>query len=194
MRWTKIKPDVSIRLFLYLYLGAFLAGALAGNQMWKSEDFREYISVYAVLEQYQTSWTDVKKYALYLLKEKSIFAGVCMIAGLAGAGEILAVLVSLWLGFLGGGLATVFLLQSGLQGFLFCMAGILSQLLFYIPAVILFLLMAGKQKRMLPRYGTMSGREIRWSVLLCLIFLFAMAAGVLAETYVNSKLWINIFF
>lgn len=193
MRWTKIKPDVSVRLFIYLYLGAFLLGALAGNQMWKREDFREYISVYAILGQYQTTWKDLKKYALFLLREKSIFVGVCIIAGLAGAGEILAVLVALWLGFLGGGLATVFLLQSGVEGFLFCMAGIVSQLLFYIPAVIFFLLMMGKQKRLVPRYGTMSAREIRWSLLLCLIFLFVMALGILVETYVNSNLWMRLF-
>lgn len=151
MRWTKIRPEGSIQLFATLYLAAFLAGALAASQLWKKEDFREYLSLYAILEQNKSTWQDIKKYVLFLLREKGVFAAVCIIAGLAGAGEIMAVLSALWLGFLGGVLATVFLLQAGLEGFLFCMAGILSQLLFYIPAVILFLLIMGKQRRMIPR-------------------------------------------
>jgi hypothetical protein len=141
MRWTKIKPDVSIRLFIYLYLGSVsVAGALAGNQMWKSEDFREYISVYAVLGQYQTSWTDVKKYALYLLKEKSIFRRSLYDSRTGWGWE------RFWQcwwrcgwGFWEADWRRSFFCSPGLQGFLFCMAGILSQLLFYIPAVILFL-------------------------------------------------------
>lgn len=134
----------------------------------------------------------MKKYVLFLLREKGVFAAVCIIAGLAGAGEIMAVLSALWLGFLGGVLATVFLLQAGLEGFLFCMAGILSQLLFYIPAVILFLLIMGKQRRMIPG-GAMSPVEIRNVLCICLIFLSVMVLGILVETYVNLNLRMDIF-
>lgn len=192
MRWTKIRPEGSIQLFATLYLAAFLAGALAASQLWKKEDFREYLSLYAILEQNKSTWQDMKKYVLFLLGEKGVFAAVCIIAGLAGAGEIMAVLSALWLGFLGGVLATVFLLQAGLEGFLFCMAGILSQLLFYIPAVILFLLIMGKQRRMIPG-GAMSPVEIRNVLCICLIFLSVMVLGILVETYVNLNLRMDIF-
>ncbi|HJD14234.1 MAG TPA: stage II sporulation protein M [Candidatus Ruminococcus avistercoris] len=192
MRWTKIRPEGSIQLFATLYLAAFLAGALAASQLWKKEDFREYLSLYAILEQNKSTWQDMKKYVLFLLREKGVFAAVCIIAGLAGAGEIMAVLSALWLGFLGGVLATVFLLQAGLEGFLFCMAGILSQLLFYIPAVILFLLIMGKQRRMIPG-GAMSPVEIRNVLCICLIFLSVMVLGILVETYVNLNLRMDIF-
>lgn len=192
MRWTKIRPEGSIQLFATLYLAAFLAGALASSQLWKKEDFREYLSLYAILEQNKSTWQDMKKYVLFLLREKGVFAAVCIIAGLAGAGEIMAVLSALWLGFLGGVLATVFLLQAGLEGFLFCMAGILSQLLFYIPAVILFLLIMGKQRRMIPG-GAMSPVEIRNVLCICLIFLSVMVLGILVETYVNLNLRMDIF-
>ena len=192
MRWTKIRQEGSIQLFATLYLAAFLAGALASSQLWKKEDFREYLSLYAILEQNKSTWQDMKKYVLFLLREKGVFAAVCIIAGLAGAGEIMAVLSALWLGFLGGVLATVFLLQAGLEGFLFCMAGILSQLLFYIPAVILFLLIMGKQRRMIPG-GAMSLVEIRNVLCICLIFLSVMVLGILVETYVNLNLRMDIF-
>ena len=192
MRWTKIRPEGSIQLFATLYLAAFLAGALAASQLWKKEDFREYLSLYAILEQNKSTWQDMKKYVLFLLREKGVFAAVCIIASLAGAGEIMAVLSALWLGFLGGVLATVFLLQAGLEGFLFCMAGILSQLLFYIPAVILFLLIMGKQRRMIPG-GAMSPVEIRNVLCICLIFLSVMVLGILVETYVNLNLRMDIF-
>ena len=192
MRWTKIRPEGSIQLFATLYLAAFLAGALAASQLWKKEDFREYLSLYAILEQNKSTWQDMKKYVLFLLREKGVFAAVCIIAGLAGAGEIMAVLSALWLGFLGGVLATVFLLQAGLEGFLVCMAGILSQLLFYIPAVILFLLIMGKQRRMIPG-GAMSPVEIRNVLCICLIFLSVMVLGILVETYVNLNLRMDIF-
>ena len=192
MRWTKIRPEGSIQLFATLYLAAFLAGALAASQLWKKEDFREYLSLYAILEQNKSTWQDMKKYVLFLLREKGVFAAVCIIAGLAGAGEIMAVLSALWLGSLGGVLATVFLLQAGLEGFLFCMAGILSQLLFYIPAVILFLLIMGKQRRMIPG-GAMSPVEIRNVLCICLIFLSVMVLGILVETYVNLNLRMDIF-
>ena len=192
MRWTKIRPEGSIQLFATLYLAAFLAGALAASQLWKKEDFREYLSLYAILEQNKSTWQDMKKYVLFLLRGKGVFAAVCIIAGLAGAGEIMAVLSALWLGFLGGVLATVFLLQAGLEGFLFCMAGILSQLLFYIPAVILFLLIMGKQRRMIPG-GAMSPVEIRNVLCICLIFLSVMVLGILVETYVNLNLRMDIF-
>ncbi|MCH1983067.1 stage II sporulation protein M [Ruminococcus sp. OA3] len=193
MRRFRLKPDVPVRLFIYLYLGAFLLGILAVNQLWKVDGFRDYVSVYAVLEQYKASYIDMKKYGLFMLREKSLFVGVSILAGIAGAGEILAVLVSLWLGFLAGGLAVLFLLQSGLKGFLFCMAGILSQLIFYIPAVFGFLLLMGKHKRSVQGYPSLSAQESRWPILLCVIFLFCMALGILIETYVNSVLWLKIF-
>ena len=194
MRWSRIKPDISIRLFVYFYLGAFVIGSVAGNQIWKIGEFRDYVSVYGVLEHYETQKTNLKQYAVFLLREKGIFAAGCIIAGMAGAGEIFAAVISLWLGFLAGGLSTLFLLQSGMKGFLFCMTGVISQLLFYIPAAILFLLIMGRQSRGMPRYAEVSAKEMRWTILLILIFLFVMGIGIIAETYVNSKLWMNLFF
>lgn len=193
MRRFRLKPDVPVRLFVYLYFGAFVLGILAVNQLWKVEGFRDYVSVYAVLEQYKVSQIDVKKYGLFILREKSLFVGVSLLAGFAGAGEILAILVSLWLGFLAGGLAVLFLLQSGLKGFLFCMMGILSQMIFYIPALVTFLLLMGKHRRTVQGYPVISGKELRWPLLLCVIFLCCMLLGILIETYVNSVLWIKIF-
>lgn len=194
MRWSKYKPDVSVRLFAYLYLAAFAVGAYAMNQIWKIELFREHVSVYGILEQYQIQKTDLKKYIVFLFQEKGIFILGCMIAGMAGAGEIFAVLAALWLGVLAGGLATLFLLQSGMRGFLLCMTGIVSQLLFYIPAVIMFLLLMGNYIQRLPGYSFISGKEVKDSIGMCLVFLIIMGIGLVAESYVNSYFWVKIFF
>lgn len=134
--------------------GSVSGRSAGGKPALEKEDFREYLSLYAILEQNKSTWQDMK----------NMFCFCCVRKGFlqrSASSPVWLAQVKSWRFCLhcgwdfGGVLATVFLLQAGLEGFLFCMAGILSQLLFYIPAVILFLLIMGKQRRMIPG-GAMS--------------------------------------
>lgn len=187
----RLKLEVPAVLFIAVYLISFLFGVILANYLWSAGILEEMTSVYSILGKYQVLEHPPKEYFLYLLKKKSVFMGSSLIAGLAGIGEIFAVLAVLWLGFLAGGLAAVFLLQSGVRGLFFCALGILLQILLYIPATIVFLLMISKRNRYKQKGVRMHKKEIQSSVLVCSLFIVCCVAGVFLETYVNPFLWLR---
>lgn len=187
----RFKLDVPTGFFIALYLGSFVVGVILVNLLWSAEILGKMTSVYTILGRYQDAEHATKEYFLFLLKKKSIFIGSSLMAGLAGIGEIFALLVVLWLGFLAGGLAAVFLLQTGVKGLFFCALGILLQILLYIPATIVFLLMISRQNRNKQRGVRMHKKELEISALICGLFIICCLAGVFLETYVNPFFWLR---
>lgn len=187
----RIKLDIPVGFFIALYLVSFLVGVILANYLWSAGILEEMTSVYSILGKYQVLEHPPKEYFIYLLKKKSIFMGSSLIAGLAGIGEIFALLAVLWLGFMAGGLAAMFLLQSGIKGLFFCALGILLQILLYIPATIVFLLLISRRNRYKQRGVRMHKKELNSNILVCSLFIICCMAGVFLETYVNPFLWLK---
>jgi len=187
----RVRLDIPAAFFIVLYIAGFFVGIIVANRLWKMEILRDVSAIYSILGKYQVSERPPSEYFLFLLKKKSVFLGTSLSAGLIGIGEIFALLVTLWLGFLAGGLSAIFLLQSGIRGLLFCSLGILVQILLYIPATITFLMLISGRNRYKRRRGPMHKKEIEINLLICVFFLISCLTGILLETYVNPFLWMR---
>jgi hypothetical protein len=176
---------------MILYIVGFFTGIIIANHLWKEKILQDISAVYSILGKYQAVDRPPNEYFLFLFRKKSIFLGTSLVAGFIGVGEIFALLVILWLGFLAGGLSALFLLQSGIKGLLFCSLGILVQILLYIPATITFLMLISGRNRYKRRQGSMHKQEVEIQVLICFIFIISCVAGVLLETYVNPFSWLK---
>lgn len=187
----RMKLDIPVGFFIILYLVSFVIGIIAANYLWAAGMIQDITSIYSILGKYQAPERPPGEYFIFLIKKKSIFIGSSLAAGLAGIGEMFALVVILWLGFLAGGLSAIFLLQSGLRGLFFCALGILIQILLYIPATIVFLLLISGQNRYKRRKGPLHKSEIEMNILICVLFLVCSFVGVLLETYVNPFLWLK---
>ena len=187
----RVRLDIPAVFFIVLYIAGFFVGIIAANRLWKTEMLQDISAIYSILGKYQVSERPPREYFLFLLKKKSVFLGTSLGAGLIGIGEIFALLVTLWLGFLAGGLSAIFLLQSGIRGLFFCSLGILVQILLYIPATITFLMLISGRNRYKRRRGPMHKKEIEINLLICVFFLISCLTGILLETYVNPFLWMK---
>jgi len=187
----RVRLDIPAVFFIVLYIAGFFVGIIAANRLWKTEMLQDISAIYSILGKYQVSERPPREYFLFLLKKKSVFLGTSLGAGLIGIGEIFALLVTLWLGFLAGGLSAIFLLQSGIRGLFFCSLGILVQILLYIPATITFLMLISGRNRYKRRRGPMHKKEIEINLLICVFFLISCLTGILLETYVNPFLWMQ---
>lgn len=187
----RIKLDIPATFFIVLYIAGFFVGNIIANRLWKAGMLQDISAIYSILGKYQVTERQPSEYFLFLLKKKSVFLGTSMVAGLIGVGEIFALLVILWLGFLAGGLSALFLLQSGIRGLLFCSLGILVQILLYIPATIMFLMLISGRNRYKRRRGPMHKKELEINLLICIFFLISCLIGILLETYVNPFLWMQ---
>jgi len=187
----RVRLDIPAVFFIVLYIAGFFVGIIAANRLWKTEMLQDISAIYSILGKYQVSERPPREYFLFLLKKKGVFLGTSLGAGLIGIGEIFALLVTLWLGFLAGGLSAIFLLQSGIRGLFFCSLGILVQILLYIPATITFLMLISGRNRYKRRRGPMHKKEIEINLLICVFFLISCLTGILLETYVNPFLWMQ---
>lgn len=187
----RMKLDIPVGFFIILYLISFIVGLIVANHLWTSGMIQDITSIYSILGKYQAPERPPGEYFLFLIKKKSMFIGSSFVAGLVGIGEVFALVVILWLGFLAGGLSAIFLLQSGIRGLFFCSLGILIQILLYIPATIVFLLLISGRNRYKRHKGPMHKSEIEMNVLICVLFLVCSFVGVLLETYVNPFLWLK---
>ena len=126
-----------LNVFFLLYLGGFLAGVLCSNFL------RNYAG-------YQTSLLGVyladraagsisgSGIFLRLFEKRGVWFLLYMVSGVTPFGIPLVLGGLLWLGFLGGNLMTVFLMEYGIRGIGAALACFFPQGLFYVPSVLLF--------------------------------------------------------
>lgn len=172
-------------LFLFLFLGGFLAGILFANLAWSFHN--SALTGLNLLS--SASWVTVEgrpeNYLKYLagvrLKAPLLLAAL----GFTTCGTIAVCLALLWYGFLGGLLCSAALLQMGVKGMLLLFAGMLLPAAVYAPALVLLLNQVFLMSEELTQKPAGEGREYGAYSLACAVLLAVFGLGLLVECYVN---------
>ena len=181
------------KMFFFLYLCGFLAGIVFANLAWRYriEDLH-LIRKRSFLDS-AAKEVDYENYFHYLLPKRLLFPAVILILGLTILGTVLVVLRILWLGFLTGTLMSIFVLQNGILGLGYFMAGILPQMLWNIPLAALVFLKCYQMSMSIWKGEKFTlervGNYFLWVIglLICLIW------GCLLEAYLNPRVIQFIF-
>ncbi len=132
------------------------------------------------LELYLQTRVVTKKYVLYVLKERLLlFAGISVL-GCMKWKKLFAVILVVSMGFLMGIVAVASVLELGIVGIVFCIAGVIPQGLFY-----------GMIGYMMLNYWYRYPNQT-WNRAKTIFVLVMFAMGVLTESYVNPVIlkWI----
>ncbi len=170
-------------------IALFLAGGIAGFWILNLQG-EEYLERSGMLSEYfirQYKYLDVDGTALfyYILRQKGIWLLLVWLAGVTAVGAAAAWFFCGWLGVLAGILIGLGILRFGIGGLLFCLAAMLPQCLFYIPAWI-FLIRGVFQKWVRRSGKSFSIRTLDWrygGILFLVSGLFLL--GILTESYIN---------
>ena len=164
------KQFVSIFMLGFL-IGIILTNLIAGRYSVSSELFGEYI-----LSQFQNTEIKTGEYIGYLLKARGLQFLILILVSRMRAKKFGAGIFLLWTGISGGILISTAVLELGIRGSVLCMAGILPQFLFYIPAALVFLLYCWRWP------------QSRWEQQKTVFVLVMTVLGILCELYINPVL------
>ena len=128
------------------------------------------------LEQFQNIRIDAGEYIWYLLRLRLLPFLVLLGLSFTRAGKISAVLFLVWTGLSGGILISTAVLSMGIKGSLLCIAGILPQFIFYIPAYLVLL------------WYCCNYPQNRWNRQKTVFVFLMLAVGMILEIYVNPPL------
>lgn len=168
------RNTVQTGTYLILFFGGILAG-VAFVQTQQNSAFAGIFSEY-FLSQYaslQMNYEKLFRYVGSCRLGQYVFLVCC--GGLSGAPFILGALIFM-LGMTWGTVISISTLRLGFKGVLICLAGIMPQLFFYIPAfgwVLLWVLKKGSSRK---KYFFLAAAG--------LFFLFF---GIVAEVYLNPR-------
>lgn len=125
------------RFFLLLYLAAFAAGILFVNLVWKyrARDL-EALTLFSIQGGTQIR---LEGYLWYLAKKRGGGLLILHALGITILGSYAAAVSLLWMGFLGGILAAIAVLQLGIKGLAVLVAAAVPQIFLYLPAGLFYL-------------------------------------------------------
>lgn len=176
MRETFIYRN-TIRAGTYLIL--FFCGILAGVafvQTQKSSAFAGIFSEY-FLNQYAALQIDFIKLFRYVGSCRIGQYAILVCCGSLAAAPLICGMLILVLGMTWGTVISISTLRLGLKGVLICVAGVLPQIFFYMPAfgwILLWVLKRGSSRR---KY-----------LFLTAVGLFFLFFGIVAEVYLNPRI------
>lgn len=159
--------------FLVFFMPGFLLGIIyvnfiAAKYMAEPGIFSEYF-----LDQFDSVKIEVGEYIWYLLRVRALpFLALAGIA-LTKMRKAAAVLFLFWTGISGGILISTAVLNLGIRGSLFCLAGLVPQFFLYIPAYLVLL------------WYCCTAPQNRWNQQKTIFVILAMSVGILLELYVN---------
>ena len=162
-------------LLLFIAVG-FLVGIIyqnvvSGNQMISTDLFLQ-----SNLERFLHTDVVVEKYLWYVLKERILLLGLIFILGCLKWKKFVVTLCLGLAGFVMGVLTVSAVLQLGMKGILFCMAGLLPQGIFYgIVCSVLFVYWYWFPAR-------------QWNHVKTIFVIIMFLVGVIVEAYVNPLL------
>lgn len=175
-------------LFLFLLLAGFLAGIVFANLAWRFQNGA--LTGLNLLN--AASWVTVEgrpeNYLRYLAGVRLKVPLFLMALGFTTCGTIAVCLALVWYGFLGGLLCSAALLQMGIRGMLFLVAGMLLPAAVYLPALALLLNQVFMMSQELGQKPAGEGRAYGSYSLACALLLAALGLGLLVECYVNPAL------
>ena len=133
--------------------------------------FSEYF-----LDQFQTVKIEAGEYLWYLLRLRVLPFLALLALSMTKMRRVAAALFLLWTGMSAGILISTAVLSMGIRGSFLCIAGILPQFIFYIPAYLILL------------WYCWSYPKSSWNRQKTLFILIALTAGILLEIYVNPSI------
>lgn len=138
---------------------------------------------------------DYGRLFIYVFDERIVPILYLFIFGMTMFGLVVMYGYIFWIGFSAGILLTLFSIQYGLKGILFCIIAILPQYMLYIPAFIMLLYMVYNMTMDLYFRKSQTGKnytskkQLLFTYLLKSIIIVSMIViGVLLETYANTYL------
>lgn len=162
-------------LIIFLVVG-FLLGIIYENLIAKDRGTSIYIFQSYFLNQYSQIEIVAEEYFWYLLPVRIIPIIVLCIFGCTRWRKAAVSCWILWTGFLSGILTVAAIMQLGMKGILFCMAGFLPQGIFY--GMVYYILLS-----YLYQYP-----EKEWNITKTVFIVLMTFLGVVSETYLNPML------
>lgn len=159
-----------------LLAGGFLIGILYTNMISSRYVTTGCIFDENFLKQYSQTEIIVEEYLWYILQARLLPLGLLCVMGCMKWKKILAAGCIAWTGFSGGVIAVSSVISFGIKGILFCIAGMIPQILFYGLAYVILLWYF---------YTYPNGR---WNLKKTTVVVVAMAVGMISEAYLNPML------
>ncbi len=187
-----IKEPSLQRKWLFLFFGGICIGVLFANLLGgRYMDQINLLSDY-LLQKYRGSEIQSGELFWYCLKTRILPMCYIWMFGLTMFGRFVGYWYVVWYGFSTGSMLSIATMRFGAKGILLCIAGVLPQYIFYIPALFMLLMMsAGVSARLYGKGGSIQtvygGRKKLIGVYFVLFVVMAVVCiiGVTCESYVN---------
>lgn len=195
MEKSKQKRSLKVSFFFFLFILFFIVGIitvfLVEDQFIDHETFLRI----GTLERLQEIEVDATKMLYLCIRERIIGMLLLILFAFTNIGNVLLVFFVSGMGCMAGMLLEVLSLRYGIKGILLFVAGVFPQYLFYSLAFILLLQVKyqGAYHRMGSDYhkGMEQHEQIKKVVQLSGV-LFIVFVGVLAESYINPSILLQI--
>lgn len=189
------QPFVYKKLFTVIFMAGFLIGILYTNFIGSQYSSHSGIFSSYYLSSYQYIEVVSSELFWFVLQKRLLPVLVIWVMGITVIGSAVVWGVLLWVGFSGGMLVSMAVMQFGFKGLLLTLGGLFPQYLIYVPAMFLFLHKVYAMSKSL--YGDKSKAEqaaqnaksaVFPYALSLLFILIAMLLGVILESYVNPTI------
>lgn len=172
MRLNKNKGQL---LIIFLAVG-FFVGIIYENVISKGNVLFSELFLRSNLERYLQTNVIGEKYLWYVVKSRMLILSTVCILGCFRWKKLFVMLCLFLCGFFAGILSVAAVIQLGIKGILFCLAGIMPQGIFYVMSYsMLFIYWF--------RYP-----ESRWNRAKLLFVVVMLLLGIVLEAYVNPAL------
>lgn len=173
--------------FVGICIGVLFANLLGGQYMDQISLLSDYL-----IQKYRASEVRSGELFWYCLQTRILPMCYIWIFGLTMFGRAVGYWYVTWFGFSTGALLSIATMRFGAKGILLCIAGMLPQYLFYIPAIVILLLISSGTSRKLYGGGR-SGQAVyggRKKLIGLYFTIFAVIVvvciiGIFTESYVN---------
>ncbi len=185
------KNSLLLTLIIGLIVGIFLANIIGSSYLSSNASLISgyYMNKYAYLT------PDYGRLFVYVFNQRIIPVLYLCLFGMTMFGLVVVYGYVFWYGFSAGMLLSLFSIQYGMRGILFCIIAIMPQYILYIPAFVLLihivyqLTMELYFKKSYTGKNFNSKKQIFFSCFLqLLLIILCMIIGVILETYVNTYL------
>lgn len=178
------------KLFTVIFMAGFLLGILYTNLL--GREYMDSSSLFGsyYLNSYQYIEVVSSDLFWFILQKRIMPMVIVWVLGVTALGQAAVIGVLAWVGFSGGMLVSMAVMQFGFKGLLLCLGGLFPQYLIYVPAVFLLLHKVYAMSKSYAREKAEAGAgQLLLPYALSLIFiLLFLLLGVILESYVNPSI------
>ncbi len=180
------------RKFLLFFMAGFLGGVIFSNLIGKS--YMEYAGILSEYYLNRYKYMEIVRDQLffYLVRERLSPVLFLLLLSFTAFGKAAVYLFLAWQGFSFGTLLTISILKFGGKGILLCVAGMVPQYLFYVPAMVLMAwrICRGRPYEALKGWagGTRQRGALVGNAAVYFLIFILLVAGIALETWVNPDI------